>query len=219
MIVFPYGVERYGLAGEAVYLREGLWILGVILLIAGFRHVRKLYPRLPGLPINSAKVAVIYDICLLLLSVPAAYVAICWFLKSAFDIRPLMDEDEMFFLGTFFLLFSVPFVCGFTDRYTSQSVEVDDQAISLHDSSMTTRLQWQELDEIDLSDENVMVGRAGVSVPKTVQRRLVLKAADGREMIINEPQLKKSKREFLDLLQQHAPESAEKALTALREVW
>ncbi len=64
-----------------------------------------------------------------------------------------------------------------------------------------------------------MVGRVGLMMPRKLQKTLVIKDTLGRQLIINEPQLKSIKQDIIQKLIQFAPDRLRGEYKELLDEW
>ena len=185
-------------------------VFGVVLTIVGFKKLTKLYQPLPGIPVNPTKVAILYDTIGLLFGIASAIAFFDWLLPTLLGLEEIVNDEMLVFMGSFFLIFGIPFLSLYTTRFTAQSLEINSKGITLHSFNKTTDLDWQQLDKIDFKNEYVAVGRVGVLVPKKLQKQLQLTTKGGQTLRINEPQLKAGKAGLVASLLKHVPDNLKK---------
>lgn len=215
--VFGWDVIRK--EGRISGLSTILKLLGVIALVIGVLLLRRLYFRKGGIMINPPGIALLYDGITLLFAVPAAYMTVNTILAKTMHITPIIDEDFILFMGTFFFCAGIPLVTFYTSRFTSQSVVIDSSGIHVDSLVEKDTMPWDSLDSMDFSDEYVLVSRVGIPVPRQLQKSLRLTGTRGQHVIINEPQLKSVKHRIAMQFEAHAPDHLKEGITRLLDRW
>jgi len=214
-----FGWDVITMEGRVPGLRMTLKGIGVVFLLMGLLLMRRLYFRKGGIMVNPRGIAVLYDVITLLFAVPAAYMLANIVLAKTMFITPIIEEDFILFMGTFFFCAGIPVVTLFTSRFTSQSVAVDSEGIHVDSLTEKNSMTWESLQSMDFSDEYVPVMRAGIPMPRQLQKGLKLKGKTGQSVIINEPQLKATKRHIAEQFEHHAPDRLKETIRQLLTEW
>jgi len=198
---FDYEVKECEFTSLSIVLKT----IGILFLMLGLIVIRKLYTRKRGIMVNPQKIAILYDLIILLLAVPSAWLVASLLLEKLLFIPPIYAGDEMFFMGVFFFCFGIPFVSLFTSRLTSQSVAFDSKGIFVDSLRNKEFMKWESIQTIEFSDEYVLVGRLGTPIPTKLQKSLKLIDNSGNSILINEPQLKSVKKRIVQHFENNVP--------------
>lgn len=200
-----FGSDVTVLSGEFPNLLIILKIIGVLFLLSGLLILSSIYKKKKGIAVNPQRITVLYDGITLLFAVPSAYIIVTAILQKFFFISPLFFEQELSFMGIFFFIFGIPFVAMFTSKLTSQSIIISKDGIMVDNISMKISITWDNINNIEFSNEYVLVGRVGTVIPKKLQKSLKICAKDKNHLLINEPQLKSIKKKILEQIRIKAP--------------
>ena len=205
--------------GEITKLSIILKIIGAMFLLFGLFLIKKLYFRKRGIMVNPKRVAILYDVIVLLLAVPSAWLVVSILLEKIFFILPIYEDDEMFFMGVFFFCFGIPFVSLFTSRLTSQSVTFSSKGILVDSLRNKEFMPWESIESIEFSDEYVVVGRLGMPMPRKFQKSLKLIDLNKNSILINEPQLKSVKKEIVKQFEMNVQENVKTKFIGIFKMW
>ncbi len=205
--------------GTVANLKLILKAIGVILFLIGFSLIRRLYNRKRGIMINPPKVAVLFDVIVLLFAIPSAYMVANLVLSKTLFITPITSEEFILLMGTFFFCLGIPFVTLYTSRFTSQSVLFSAEGIFVDNLVSKDFMAWESLDSIEFSNEYVMVSRVGMPLPKHVQKCLRLIGKEGQRIIINEPQLKSVKKKVIAKFEEFLPDHLKEKILQMLVKW
>ncbi len=205
----PYA-PRFELVGDEEEVRipglkVGLWGAGVLLLLLGIYCFRNLYPAARGVAVNPRWVAMLWDGIVLAFALLAAFLTADALLTHLSPVPSLVNDEFGTAMGVFFFVLGIPMVAAYTTSLTSQSISTDDAGIRIDGMSGLQCVGWQDLAEIGLSDDYIVVRRAGIPLRRKLQRRLRLKSRSGAEVFVNEPQVKSAKNSVREELLKSAP--------------
>lgn len=214
-----FGWDTRYMEGEVKQLALILRIIGTIAILAGMFLARRLYNPKHGIMINPQRVAILWDVIVMIFTIVAAYMVVCTVLLKGLFVTPFFNDDFSILMGNFFFFFSVPLVAFYISRLSFQSIEIDTDGIKVDSLRGKDTISWDSLESMDFSDEYVMVGRVGVLVPRQLQKRLKIKDTAGHTIIINEPQLKSVKRDISLKFEQYAPVELIEKIKVLMNKW
>lgn len=214
-----FGWDTRYMEGEVKQLALILRIIGTIAILAGMFLARRLYNPKHGIMINPQRVAILWDVIVMIFTIVAAYMVVCTVLLKGLFVTPFFNDDFSILMGNFFFFFSVPLVAFYISRLSFQSIEIDTDGIKVDSLRGKDTISWDSLQSMDFSDEYVMVGRVGVLVPRQLQKRLKIKDTAGHTIIINEPQLKSVKRDISLKFEQYAPVELIEKIKVLMNKW
>ena len=205
--------------GQVSGLRTILKVTGVVSILIGFLLGKRLYIRKKGIMVNPQRIAIFYDVIILLFAVPSVYIAVSAVLTKTMYIPPIIDDQFVIFMGIFFFCTGIPILTFFTSRFTSQSIEIDSDGIHVASLFEKDAITWESLDSIDFSEEYVLTIRFGIPIPRQLQKRLKLANKTGSCLTINEPQLKSVKKQIALRFEQHAPDQLRNKIKQLMAKW
>jgi len=192
--------------GTIAGLKTILKVIGIVMVLFGFQLIRRLYFRKQGIMVNPLRVAILYDVIILLFAIPSAYMFANIVLSKTLFITSITNEEFILLMGSFFFCLGIPFVTLYTSRFTSQSVLINPDGIFVDSLLSKDSISWESLDLVELSKEYVLVSRVGMPIPRQLQKSLKLEDTFGQQLIINEPQLKSVKRQIVLKFEQYAPD-------------
>jgi len=205
--------------GEVKYLVVFLKLLGAILTVSGLILARRLYLPKQGIMIAPPWIAILWDVITLVITVLAAYMVVCTVLSKTLFVVCYVNDNFAVFMGNFFFFFGMPLVVLYTSRFTAQTVQINADGIKVDGLFETDSLSWDAIQSFYFADEYVMVGRVGLMMPRKLQKTMVIKDTLGRELKINEPQLKSIKQDITQKLIQFAPERLREEYKDLLDGW
>ena len=205
--------------GTVAGLKTILKVIGIVITLIGFLLIRRLYFRKQGIMVNPIRVAILYDVIILLFAIPSAYMFANIVLSKTLFITSITNEDFILLMGSFFFCLGIPFVTLYTSRFTSQSVLINPDGIFVDSLLSKDSISWELLDLVELSNEYVLVSRVGMPLPKQLQKSLRLVSKEGQQLIINEPQIKSVKREIISKFEEYAPDLWKNRLSQVLSKW
>ena len=194
-------------------------LLTLTMIIVGFIVLKKCYKTKPGISISPAWVTWFYDGISLVFGGAAMISVVDLGYGYVWNIGSAINDDFITFMSVFFVLFGIAILAFYTSRLTSQSVEVDENQIKLHGMFGAKKILWSDLEAFGLSDEYVLVGRAGTMIPRKLQKRLKLTSKFGDDIFINEPQVKSKKKTIIASLKSFAPKNILPEFSTLLKAW
>lgn len=205
--------------GDVQNLGLILKLTGAVLTVLGLVLARQLYKPKQGIMIAPPWVAILWDMITLIITVLAAYIPVCTLLAKTLSVTCYVNDDSSVFMGYFFFFFGMPFVAFYTSRFTAQTVQIDTEGVKVYGLFENDNICWDAIQSLGFTDEYVMVGRLGVMMPKKLQKVLLIKDSLGRQVKINEPQLKSIKQEIILRFMQYAPDKIRGEYKALLSEW
>ena len=193
--------------------------LTLVMMIVGFITLKKCYGVKPGISISPSWVTWFYDGISILFGGAAFISLVDLGFGYIWNIGSAVNDDFITFMSVFFVLFGIPILAFYTSRLTSQSIEVDENQIILHGMFGAKKVLWSDLEAFGLSDEYVLVGRAGTMIPRKLQKRLKLTSKFGDHIFINEPQVKSKKKTIIASLKSFAPKNILPEFSSLLKTW
>ena len=213
LIIAP--IESTG-AGLSLFL---LITLSIVLLLVGFYSIQTCYKTMPGMLINPLWVTRFNDSLSLVFGGASMIAVADYIFGNLWGVRSVINDDFILFMSVFFLLFGIPILAFYNSRLTFQTLEVDEKEITLHSMSGTTVVRWEEIESFKLSDEYILVGRVGILIPRTLQKRLKVISKRGDKMLINEPQIKSRKKTIIAMLKSHIPKKLLADFSDISDRW
>jgi hypothetical protein len=214
-----FGWDYETVAGRVPGLRVGMVVIGVLCLAGGALFMRRLYVKKAGIMVNPRKVAILYDAIALAVAIPSAYMALTMLLEKLLFIPWYVQDDFLVFMGTFFFVGGVPILTLYTSRFTLQGIHITPEGITVDGMAGKEFMPWESLERVELSDEYIPVGRVGLMMPKKLQKRLKLKDASGRSLMVNEPQLSSVKKQIIRGFDEHAPDALRQEILECLRAW
>lgn len=219
-ILFPFFIPWMDMLHEKSNLYQPyLLIFSLLMVVAGITFFGRIHQSVPGILINPRWIAILYDMILFFFSLGSSLMVITWIFMQLNSNLYHGSDDYLIFMGIYFLFIGIPFVSWYIHRLTTQSIIIDQEQIILYRSNEKSILKWKDLMACQLNDEHVMVGRAGMLIPRKLQDRLVLTGINAEELVINEPQIKSVKNKIIDEFIFHAPEEWVAEMSKLLRKW
>lgn len=200
------------------WFRTGRYPAAAGCLALGLAAAARLYRRRPGINLNPGWVGLIGDLIVSLFLAVAAYTIIDYLLHKYAGTHLVMGEPlaaEVIMVG---FIPAAMFLAAFTASQYSQSVEVDEQGVTVHRPGKAKAIAWKDITGFELHETYAMVGRLGVPVPRKVQTKLEIEVEPWPVSLV-EPGLAQTKRELLTALTAHAPDRLRQNLNEIRENW
>jgi hypothetical protein len=192
---------------------------GTMLLATGVFFIIPLYKFPDGILLNPKWVAKFYDFITVSFGSAAAILVIDALLLKIFNTSSIINDDYLTFMSIFFYSVGVPMLAAYTCRLTYQAIQVDHYGIRINNASGTEKILWDDIKSMELSEEYVLVGRMGSIMPRELQKGLKINTKMGGSFYINEPQLKRKKKEVIRQLKDHMPQQFRASNTQILDQW
>lgn len=188
-----------------------------IFLVVGLALMVWLYRPGRGIPVVPRGVAVLWDVLFLAAALPVAYGAIDAALSSWWDYRPALGP-AMHFVGVAGVAVGIPVMAFVLTLLTAQRLEVTAAGVTTAGVGGRRRLAWDELTGLEFEERHLATVKAGVPVPRKLQRVLVLKGQTA-SLTVQEPPTAAGKARVIAALTGAAPEAWRDRIRAACAAW
>ena len=196
----------------------GRYLFAAVFLFSGLFAMRGIYRRRPGINLNPGWTAVIGDGIFILFVGFGAYCLIEYGMSKCFAMTSFIDDEVVRGLCAIAYLPVTAFCALFAANQFSQSVEVEDDGLSLHYPGGLKVLIWEEIQGFDLKESYTVAGRGGAMLPRKLQTKLIIQSNDGITSL-SEPGFKETKRVLIRTIKDKAPERLQSDLEKVSEAW
>ncbi len=206
-VVPKLGVFRRGLGGI-------LMGIGACLLLFLYRA-----PGMQGaIQIGSPRQQIPGDVIVTMIAIVAWVPLVDASLHRWFDVDAIADEAFGRFMGGFFLITGIPSVSLYLCMIGAQWFQVDRAGVRLRSLFSDRSIPWGEIRDIDVDKGGLFpVFRAGIPLPRTLQKSLIFQGPQDRIAVMEPPE--KVKREILDRVKSVVPDSLNESLRIAGEKW
>ena len=210
-----------GAVGEQVVPAQGLgsgrYVAAAILAVVGLALMLWLYRPGRGIPVVPRGVAALWDVLFLAAALPVGYGAIAAALSGWWGYQPVL-APVMHFVGVAGMAVGIPVMAIVLTLLTAQRLEVTAAGVATAGAGVRRRLAWDELTGLEFEEHRLATVKAGVPVPRKLQRVLVLKGRTA-SLIVQEPPTAAGKARVVDALAAAAPEAWRDRIRSVGAGW
>jgi hypothetical protein len=210
-----------GAVGEQVVPAQGLGtgrgVAAAVFLVVGLALMVWLYRPGRGIPLVPRNVAALWDVLFLAAALPVGYGAIDAALSGWWDYRPALGPT-MHFVGVAGMAVGIPVMAFVLTLLTAQRLEITAAGVATAGVGGRRRLAWDELTGLEFEARYLATVKAGVPMPRKLQRVLVLKGRSG-SLTVQEPPTAADKARVIAALAGAAPESWRDRIRAQGAAW
>ncbi len=113
-------------------------------------------------------------------------------------------------------------MCTFPLRSESDTSDVQKnpfQYAVFYSMSGKEKLKWSQVDRVKLSDEYIAAGKAGMVIPKKLQKRLKLESNADDDIVTNEPQLRSAREWVIHQIIEKVPAAKRELFNDVLRKW
>jgi len=192
---------------------------GICLLLSLFAW-RGLYSRPSiGIQVGTPRAMMIWDVITLIVGLFFAFVVIDFALTETFDTESFWGNDEeILFLGVFWLLVGNLVVAAWATATAVQSVSITAEGISTNSLFGEKSLSWAEIDHIMLGEYHSPRLVGDVYTPRKLAK-IVKVVGQESNLRILEPPMAETKQEIISLLKAFAPDRLQPNIADTARAW
>lgn len=201
-------------------LKVGVKAAGAVFMVVGVILLAALYRRPPedgAIQVGSPGFQFLGDLIVILISTLAAVAAVDYLLGRSFGVDLLVDDEFGYAMSAMFLLLAVPLVSLYQSLAAAQYLWVSREGLRLKSLFSDKGLSWDRLEKVRCKSVRMVTARAGMPMPRTMSRNLVLEG-DGTQLSFIEPG-KTQKHLIIRALLEHAPETWRETFEEVGKEW
>ncbi len=204
---------------EVKNLKTWCKVVGIIFLVLGISLLYKSYaPPTGGIRVGRRSAIIIWDVIIILISIPFAWWFIDLILVQVFQTVPEWKEYITWGMGVFWVVIAYPLLALITTATSIQTLWITSNTIVLKGLFNMTKVLWPDVESICVSQAYSPRKIGSVPAPHRVMKILEIRTGASTLRVL-EPPYTSTKKEIIDMLMKHAPEKIKASITIVSKEW